>query len=338
MLHKSMFTVFSIILSGLFISSCNVKTDNSGKARSIGNTSEILVVVQSEEQWDGQVGKAIKNYFGQQQYGLPQNEPIYKLSHVKVSSFNDLFKKHRNLLIININKNVKKSKVELIKNLWAKPQRVIKISSPSVKEFIKTFKLNKSTMMKEYNQDERARIMSVFRPNNDIEVVKKVMKKFDLQMTIPQGFYVAKTKPGFMWIRKEANAYSQGIVILSFPYSDTTQFSKSSIVSLTADYLKRYIPGPTENSFMTIDTINMPPKDRVITDFFTDYAVEIRGLWRVEHDFMGGPFVSYTFVDWRKNQIITMFGYVYQPNKPKRNLLLQVESIIYSTRFYNKEK
>jgi hypothetical protein len=83
---------------------------------------------------------------------------------------------------------------------------------------------------------------------------------------------------------------------------------------------------------------NMPPQTKIVTDFFTDYAVEMRGLWRVEHDFMGGPFVSYTFVDWRKNQIVTVFGYVYQPNKAKRNLLRQVEAIIYSTRFYDKKQ
>jgi hypothetical protein len=61
----------------------------------------------------------------------------------------------------------------------------------------------------------------------------------------------------------------------------------------------------------------------------------MRGVWSVEHDFMGGPFISYTFVDPRNNQILTLMGYVYHPNKKKRNLLRQLEAIIYSVKSRN---
>ncbi len=335
MIHKSWFTVIVLVFAMIFVSSCSQKKEKSAISRSIGNTSEILVVVQNEKQWDGKIGKAIRDYFGEIQYGLPQAEPIYKLSHITVSSFNEMFQKHRNLLIVDINSKAKKGVVEFVKDRWAKPQRVFKITAPSTDEFLKTFETHKKRMMQEYNQAERERILTVFRPSNDIKVVEKLTKTFGLKMVVPKGFYVAKQKPGFMWIRKEAVSYSQGLVVISVPYEDTTQFSRKSILARTTDYLMRYVPGPTQGSYMSIDMKNMPPKTKVVTDFFTDYAVEMRGLWRVEHDFMGGPFVSYTFVDWRKNQIVTIFGYVYQPNKAKRNLLRQMEAIIYSTRFYN---
>jgi hypothetical protein len=50
----------------------------------------------------------------------------------------------------------------------------------------------------------------------------------------------------------------------------------------------------------------------------------------VENDFMGGPFVSYTFVDEKRNRVVTLDGYVYAPNAPKRDLMIQLESIMYS--------
>ncbi len=333
MLRKNMFMAFLIIILGGMLTSCNETATDSGKPRSMGNTSEILVVVQNEEQWGNPVGKSIKDYFGQIQYGLSQGEPIYKLSHVKSSSFNNLFQKHRNILMIDIDAKAKNSKVELFKDYWAKPQRVFKVIAPSMEAFLKIFQQHKSAMMQQFNETERERILSVFRPDNNLKVVKKVMNKFGLKMVIPSGFYVAKTKPGFMWIRREAESFSQALVIISVPYKDTLQFSLRSINARTNRYLKQYIPGPTESSYMAIDQKFMLPRAKVVNDFFTDYAVEVRGLWRVEHDFMGGPFLSYSFVDWRKNQIVTMMGYVYQPNKPKRNLLLQLESLIYSTRY-----
>jgi hypothetical protein len=339
MIQKRLFPVILLIVSTtLIISSCKQEKEKSAVSRSIGNTSEILVVVQNENQWNGKIGKAIRDYFGEAQYGLPQEEPLFKLSHITVNSLNDMFKKHRNLLIVDINPKAEKANVEFVKNHWAKPQRVFKITAPDAGAFIKTFDAYKKRMMQEYNQAERERILTVFRPDNDVKVVEKLTKNFGLKMIIPKGFYVAKEKPGFMWIRKEAVSYSQGLVIISVPYEDTAQFSRKSILARTADYLMKYVPGPTQGSFMSVDMKNMPPKATVVTDFFTDYAVEIRGLWRVEHDFMGGPFVSYTFSDWRKNRIITIFGYVYQPNKAKRNLLKQMEAIIYSVRFYDGKK
>ena len=48
---------------------------------------------------------------------------------------------------------------------------------------------------------------------------------------------------------------------------------------------------------------------------------------------MGGPFVSYTFVDERRGKLVTVEGFFYEPNKEKRNALLQLEAIAYSLKF-----
>ncbi len=86
---------------------------------------------------------------------------------------------------------------------------------------------------------------------------------------------------------------------------------------------------------MTINEEFIPAVTKQIVDFISDYTIELRGVWSVENDFMGGPFISYTFVDTRDNDIITIMGYVYHPNKKKRNLLSQLEAIISSVKFRN---
>ncbi len=154
-----------------------------------------------------------------------------------------------------------------------------------------------------------------------------------MDITIPQGFYVAKTEPGFMWIRKEVTDFSQGIVIISEPYLNEEQFSTNSIVARTNRDLKLYIPGESDGSYMAITENYIPVITSQVNDFASEYTIELRGVWNVEHDFMGGPFISYTFSDPKNNQIITIYGYVYHPNKKKRNLLRQLEAIIYSVKF-----
>ena len=66
---------------------------------------------------------------------------------------------------------------------------------------------------------------------------------------------------------------------------------------------------------------------------FDDYTIELRGKWRVENDFMAGPFTSYTFCNLQKNKLITIEGYVYYPNKEKRNFMRQLQAICRSVSF-----
>ena len=61
-------------------------------------------------------------------------------------------------------------------------------------------------------------------------------------------------------------------------------------------------------------------------------------MWKVENNFMGGPFVSYTFADSRTGQLVTVEGFYYEPNQKKRNALLQLESIAYSLKYVEPEE
>jgi len=323
-----------LILSVTFLSSCD-SNSRSNLPRSIGNTSEVLVVLQNDQQWDNLVGQSIKNQLAQEQYGLSQYEPIFDLAHITVNNFSEMFKKHRNILIVSIDKNVSATKVETFEDSWSAPQRIIRVVSPSISSFSEDFGNYAEGIINDYNSAERSRILSVFRPSSKNEVLNKVRTAFNLDITIPQGFYVAKTQPGFMWIRKEVTDYSQGIIIISEPYKDKEQFSLSSIMARTNRELKQYIPGESEGTYMVIDSEFVPPVIKQTEDFAAEYTIEMRGVWSVKHDFMGGPFISYTFVDSRNNQIITIYGYVYHPNKKKRNLLRQIEAIIYSVKFKN---
>ena len=324
------FAFATLALAFIMLSSCDDNIKRSGLPRSIGNTSEVLVVLQNEQQWDNMIGKSIVEHLAKPQYGLTQVEPIFDLAHITVNNLSDMFKKHRNILIVNIDKKITKTKVEVFKNKWSDPQRIIQITSPSASAFSDEFSNYTDGIINDYSEAERSRILSVFRPSSKNAVLKEVREKFNLDITIPQGFYVAKNEPDFMWIRKEVTDFSQGIIIISEPYLDEEQFSTNSIIARTNRYLQLYIPGESEGTFMIIDENYIPTVTKQIDDFSYVYTIESRGVWSVEHDFMGGPYVSYTFVDDNTNQIITIYGYVYHPNKKKRNLLRQLEAIIYS--------
>ena len=80
---------------------------------------------------------------------------------------------------------------------------------------------------------------------------------------------------------------------------------------------------------MVIAQEDFPPVFDTLPDFPGGYAVETRGLWKMQNDFMGGPFLSYTFINRATNKVITLDGYIYHPNEDKMAYIRQLEAIFF---------
>jgi len=51
-------------------------------------------------------------------------------------------------------------------------------------------------------------------------------------------------------------------------------------------------------------------------------------LWKIPAKFMGGPFVSLSFLDKESKNIITIEGNVYAPHDKKREFMREIEAIV----------
>lgn len=326
-------TLFIALIAAFLLTACGDKPTTSRKDRSAGGTAEILVVTQNDDQWNGMIGDSIRHFFLGYQYGLPQPEAKNDLAHINVKGFSDMFKKHKCILEVEINPALEKAQAETAENLWAEPQRYVKITAPTAIAWVDLFDSQKEVYKLWYDKVERERIMNVFRPSVDNNIVNAIGEKMGFTLTVPQGFYIAKNEPNFMWLRKELERSSSCIVIYQTPYLDTAQFNVNSLVAMRNMMMQQYIPGPLEGSYMSTETEFVPPMVSYVPDFPAGYAVEMRGMWKVENDFMGGPFVSYTFADKRTGNLVTVEGYYYEPNQKKRNMVLQLEAILYSLKF-----
>ena len=322
-----------ILVALALLTACTDEQRTVKKDRSAGGTTEILVVTQNDDQWNGVIGDSVRHFFLDYQYGLPQPEAQNDLAHINLKGFSDMFKKHKCILEVEINPHYEFAKAETAENVWAMPQRYVKITAPNNAAWVELFDKQKEVYKQWYDQVERERIMSVFRPTVDNTVGDAIEQRFGFRLTVPQGFFVAKNEPDFVWIRKELERSSACLVIYQMPYVDTVQFGAASLVAMRDMVLQKHIPGPLEGSYMATETEFVPPLVRPVKGFPAGYAVEMRGMWRVENDFMGGPFVSYTFADQRTGNLVTVEGYYYEPNQKKRNQLLQLEAILYSLKF-----
>ena len=60
------------------------------------------------------------------------------------------------------------------------------------------------------------------------------------------------------------------------------------------------------------------------------YLQITRGLWYMENDMMGGPFVSHSMVDEINGRIIVAEAFLYAPNRKKGNMMRKLEASLYT--------
>lgn len=328
---KAFFLMLGLTLFCLY--SCNTK--NSSDPNSTGQGSEILVVCEKAD-WDALAGKTVRDALTQELEGLPESETEYTLINVPYAKFSSFLRTHRNVLILDIKKENTKSGIETTKDTWSHPQRVIKIIAPDDSSFVAVFNKYKKSIKDLFVQNERARFAGQNALSRNLKVESMMEKDFGIRMILSSDFYQAKKTKDFLWLRKETTEMSLGLMIYYFPYTDTNQLSNSAILLKRNEITRQFIPGPADGSYMEVaDEVIKPVADRI--RFKGSYAVETRGLWQTHGDFMGGPFINYSVVDTSQNRIVVFDGYVYYPNKSKRNFIRQLESIIWGAEFVGKQ-
>ena len=118
----------------------------------------------------------------------------------------------------------------------------------------------------------------------------------------------------------------------SYPYTDKDTFTKDYFIHKRDSVMKANIPGEREGMYMATDSMFVDVEDIVVKG---EYAQEARGLWEMEGDMMGGPFVSHARVDRANGRVIVVEAFIYSPDKLKRNLMRQMEASLYTLRLPN---
>ncbi len=322
--------IIQVVTLCLFVvasmSSCK-KTTKGLRPVVTGKSGEVLVLI-NDALYEGSVGDSLKAVLNDIQFGLPQNEPLFDILHLSHNAFSSMFKTHRSILDLRVSSKVTESKISVKNEVYAKTQSFMKIEAKNNKEMIKMLIDNRTKITSYFHLGERNRIIKVFKKNSVQDVFDKVKEKYDFTLTFPSGYTINKEEGDFLWISKETPKTSQGMFIYTYDYISEDSFTKDAVVKKRNMLLGNFVPGPLEGSYMTTEK-GYPITNRHF-EFKGNYASETRGLWKVENDFMGGPFLNITFLDKKNNKVVCLDSYVYYPNHKKRELLRELEAVMYS--------
>ncbi len=290
-----------------------------------------LIVVSNQPQWEGILGDSLRAVFTASIPYLQQTEPIFDVLRVTEQGYSNLVTRHRNIFRTVIDPSIDSAAVAVQYNLHATPQIVLTLQGPNEEALIQYLSDHRKAITDVLESAERDRAIDYAKKFNAKSIEALILKKFGFEMKIPQGYTVRNEGDDFLWISYEYPTSSQGVLIYSYPATEgALSLSDSELVKARNKYVAN-IPGPADGSYMT-----------TFMEYFPDYRLfrlegriwaELRGLWEVEGDFMGGPFVSYSTIDVPTSRVITIDGYVYSPKLGKRNFVRGVEHLLYNVSF-----
>lgn len=325
------------ITISLFLLMAVAACKEKGKALPVpsGSSNEILIVMDKAE-WQGPVGDTVKQWFTQEQIGLPQPEPVFDIINLPVAFFDKNVKAYRNVLMAKISPEIDSATIRFKDSPWSQTQKYFEIDAPSEAAFLKVFEANKQKMLDVFLKAEQDRLMANYKKKPDSEIYRLFKDKYHLYLSCPSGYLINKDTTDFVWISRETRVDSRGIIFFQKEYKDAAQFGERAIVDTVNAALEKFIPGPLPKTYMALDTV-APIVSNVYNYAGKHYAVLLRGLWMVVNDYMGGPFVLNVILDQENNRVLYMMGYIYAPDDKKRNMLRQVEAILFTAGLDYKE-
>ena len=322
-------TAVLLLLSALVLTACNRKPKDREQylPNITGNAGEVLVVI-NKGYWEGELGSTLREILAGEYPFLPQREAVFKLFNATPGGFTGSYLLHRNIVIVNVSPEVDTTGIRMTRNSWAKPQVIVTVSATTPEEASELISGNRELIVNTIEQAERDRLIASSKKYEDKEVRMAVTENIGGSPYFPTGFTMKKNTPEFMWISQETTYVNQGILIFKFPYTDSSLLTPEYLKNKLHDLWQANVPGMRENSYMTFNKVIDPGFNNI--EYNGQTMVEMRGLWEVENDYMGGPFVCHIFPDPARENIIILNAFVYAPKYDKRKYLRQVESIIYS--------
>jgi hypothetical protein len=317
--------IFSILLITILLSSC-VGNDKVILKESIGKLNKVMVVAKISD-WTGDVGKEVRNSFGELMVGLPQPEPILDVSQVAPSGFSSMMKASRNILIISESNN---EGFSVKNNIYAQPQTVVYIQAKDDAGIVKLLQKHKKEIKSIFLEADVKFTQSIFEKDKQDNTHYKTLQNLGISLTIPTKFNLVDDTGEFLWLRNHltsgiAKTGSNNILVYSIPLTDENKVA-DNIVAVRDSIGEKYIPGTdAETQHMITEEAYTPFTFDVVID--GKKAYETRGKWEVKNDFMAGPFLNYTIIDKKNNRLIIFEGFTYAPSVNKRAFLFELEAI-----------
>lgn len=328
----------------VFVLACCKDGKSSRLPESIGQPYEVVL--------EGDTNRIVTAILQESVPDMPQPEPMFNIIQVRKGKLTSLYQTVRNRVVVDVDKRNRDFEVKISKDVNAAPQVIIRIKAQTVEQL--KSRLDGMRLRQILDESELKHLASVIRQN--VEKQKEVKRLFGIDMKIPLDMDASKKAKDFVWYSNNTNSGMKNLLIFKINSSEKTPSARenhSSRENLSAggNLSSKETSSGTEE--YPSNGISLSLADKVQIDSVlqknmlgeTDEMYMIiprlgeRGLWEMEGDAMGGPYVMKIIrrqkngkISGRKNEIIVVIGFVYAPEMEKRNLIKQLEAVLTTIR------
>lgn len=288
--------------------------------KSGGRPYEVLLVAS-----DRRCAAVVDSVLTQDMPSLPQREPMFDVSLIDTTRFNQTTRLARCIVIVTVNPAVFTStRIRYEKNVWARPQLVVYVNTPSASQLSQYMAKAGHRLTSLLTRAEINTAISTLRAGSNRKAESSIRHMFGWNMLIPAEMKAGKTGRNFIWLSDNRPDRMRNICVYS--YSGTTLDAHRALAARDS-VMRLNIPGELNGMYM------QTTPGSVTAGLTTEDGRTVmisRGLWEMRNDAMGGPFVSYSVVDSANSRIIVAEAFVYAPGTNKRNLIRSAEAALYT--------
>jgi len=256
-------------------------------------------------------------------YGERKN--YFKVISISEKDFNSIFRTHKNIVIVNSSKEFN---IQVNKDVWSKNQNVYfcSIDNQDNEAAIIKFSQQVAVQIKDKEIKRRVREYHKLTPQN---ILSYLQRKHQLSISLPNRFFIIDSLNETLYLRGETKTSSQMILISPFSQSPKIE----NILLEKNKIAKDKISSSAQGSYLKIEDRTPIYIDSVINP--NQENINIKGLWRMEGDFMGGSFMSGLIYNPITMKRFLISLYLYAPGENKANYLLDLEAILKSVKYIN---
>lgn len=354
---KQFFTAVMALTFGLFLNSCGSDIANSlsPTPTAFGKINGVTVIADSTLWLNG--AKDSIAYFLQSPYIiLPQPEPLFDIRHLEplnllrqptltelrnyvvLADLSDKYSATTEMVLADLND----AKIQQVKeegfgtavalNKWAKGQQLIYLVGRDRAELFKGMNAAYPAVVRRLDEreNERIKVTAYFR-GIDRNLGELVAARSGATIDVPGGYEVVPVEDeNFVWLRKDIRGGSVNIMATRVPYENQGQLSKEGLKAIRDNIGREFVSTTLDSTYMKINDVALPLYTESM-ELNGAFAIECRGIWEMENDFLGGPFISYLINDESAKQLVLVDGFVLAPGEKKREHMEELSEVLRTT-------
>jgi len=359
---KSIKYTGALVLIAILTFSCGVSDPTKtaqGRPTALGKMNQV-VVISDDVVWNSVVGDTINYLFSSAYPITPSPEPTFDLRRFQVGELaaQPLKKQLRTYLIVANLSDEESPTTKFIRadlgeegykramsdptfntsvgrDKWANSQILIYVFARSLDELATAIQKNYDGIAaKVLEHDSDQLYASAYVLGEGDGYASMTQERFGATVNIPGDYKIALDKPednGLIWFRRDIKESVMCIAVRQYPYDGPASIEKDA-VKANFDVFGRNVSSDADNSYIQINDVDLPMLhwDKNVGE---NFAREYRGIWEMENDFMGGPFMTYVIVNQAEKKFIQIDGFIMAPGKAKRDMLQQFELIASRTKW-----